>query len=150
VKYTLCFLIKENEVLMLLRAKEPNKGKWYGVGGKIEISETPDEGCKREVLEETGLVLRKQTFKGLIALNGNECIYVFVSNDFEGDLMPSEEGSLEWKSLEWILSSRDVVENIPLFIEDVLDFSSEPKVYNCSYSETGEMTGFHVKLFQTN
>jgi 8-oxo-dGTP diphosphatase len=150
VKYTLCFLKKENEVLMLLRAKEPNKGKWNGVGGKIEISETPDEGCKREVLEETGLVLRKMIFKGLIALNGNECIYVFVSNDFEGDLIPSEEGSLEWKSLEWILSSRDVVANIPLFIEDVLDISSEPKVYNCSYSETGEMTGFHVKLFQTN
>jgi 8-oxo-dGTP diphosphatase len=150
LKYTLCFLKKENEVLMLLRAKEPNKGKWNGVGGKIENGETPDESCKREVLEETGLVLRMQIFKGIIALNGNECIYVFVSNDLEGNIMPSEEGSLEWKNLDWILSSRDVVENIPLFIEDVLDFDSEPKVYDCSYAETRELTGFNIKLLQTN
>jgi 8-oxo-dGTP diphosphatase len=150
LKYTLCFLKKENKVLMLLRAKEPNKGKWNGVGGKIEKCETPDESCKREVLEETGLVLMKQIFKGIIALNGNECIYVFVSNDFAGNIMPSEEGSLEWKNLDWILSSRDVVENIPLFIEDVLDLDSEAKVYDCSYGESGELTGFNIKLFQTN
>ena len=61
----------------------------------------------------------------------------------------SDEGILEWKKLDWILSSKDVVENIPFFIEDVLNFTSEPKVYDCSYSETGELTGFQVKSFQS-
>jgi 8-oxo-dGTP diphosphatase len=149
LNYTLCFLQKENDVLMLLRAKEPNKGKWNGVGGKIEHDETPYEGCTREVLEETGLLLKKPIFRGMIALNGVECIYVFASNDFEGDLLSSDEGILEWKKLEWILSSKDVVENIPFFIEDVLNFTREPKVYDCSYSDSGELTGFQVKLFQS-
>ncbi|NWQ43279.1 NUDIX domain-containing protein [Bacillus sp. EB106-08-02-XG196] len=135
--------------MMLLRAKEPNKGKWNGVGGKIEHDETPYEGCTREVLEETGLLLKKPIFRGMIALNGVECIYVFASNDFEGDLLSSDEGILEWKKLEWILSSKDVVENIPFFIEDVLNFTREPKVYDCSYSDSGELTGFQVKLFQS-
>lgn len=43
MNYTLCFLLNESEVLMLFRAKEPNKGKWNGVGGKIEFNETPKE-----------------------------------------------------------------------------------------------------------
>ncbi|MEH7276038.1 NUDIX hydrolase [Neobacillus vireti] len=148
MKYTLCFLKKDDEVLMLLRAKEPNKGKWNGVGGKIEHEETPVENCKREVLEETGLQLKNQIFKGMIALNGIECIYVFASNDFEGNILPSDEGILEWKKIDWILSSKGVVENIPFFIEDVIDFTSEPKVYDCSYSDSGELTEIQVKLFQ--
>ncbi|MEH7178321.1 NUDIX hydrolase [Neobacillus vireti] len=148
MKYTLCFLKKDDEVLMLLRAKEPNKGKWNGVGGKIEHEETPVENCKREVLEETGLQLKNQIFKGMIALNGIECIYVFASNDFEGNILPSDEGILEWKKLDWILSSKGVVENIPFFIEDVIDFTIEPKVYDCSYSDSGELTEIQVKLFQ--
>jgi 8-oxo-dGTP diphosphatase len=149
LKYTLCFLKKEDEVLMLFRAKEPNKGKWNGVGGKIEHNETPYEGCTREVFEETGLLLKKQTFRGMLALNGNECIYVFASNDFVGDLFSSDEGILAWKKLDWILSSKDVVGNIPFFIEEVLDFTSEPKVYDCSYSETGKLTGIQVKSLQS-
>lgn len=47
---------------MLLRAKEPNKGKWNGVGGKIENGETPDESCKREVFE--GIGVKEAEFQG--------------------------------------------------------------------------------------
>lgn len=147
MKYTLCFLVKGNEVLMLFRERNPNRGKWNGVGGKIESAESPEEGCRREVLEETGLHVRSMLFKGMIALNGVECIHVFISDDFAGELIPSEEGQLEWKRLDWILESADVVENIPLFIEEVLDRDSEPKVYDCSYGERGEMTGFQRKPY---
>lgn len=148
MNYTLCFLINENEVLMLLRAKEPNKGKWNGVGGKIEFNETPKESCTREVLEETGLKLKNPLFRGMIALNGIECIYVYASNDFEGNLISTDEGMLEWKKLDWILSSKEVVGNIPFFIEDVLNFTSEPKLYDCSYSKSGELLGVQVKSSQ--
>lgn len=131
---------------MLLREKEPNRGKWNGVGGKIEPSETPEEGCKREVLEETGLYVKSLLFKGMIALNGMECIYVFISDDFTGELIQSDEGTLDWKNVSWILKSKEVVENIPLFIEEVLDRYSEPKLYDCTYAESGEMIDFKRKL----
>jgi len=147
LKYTLCFLERGNEVLMLFRNKDPNHGKWNGVGGKIETSETPEEGCRREVLEETGLSVRSLLFRGMIALNGVECIYVFISDDFAGELIQSDEGNLDWKSVDWILESKDVVENIPLFIEEVLDRYSEPNVYDCTYGESGEMTDFQTKSY---
>lgn len=145
LNYTLCFLIKGSDVLMLFREKNPNRGKWNGVGGKIEPSETPEEGCRREVLEETGLHVGSLLFRGMIALNGVECIYVFISDDFTGELIHSDEGALDWKSVNWILESTDVVENIPLFINEVLDRYSEPKVYDCSYGENGEMNHFQSK-----
>lgn len=56
-KYTVCFVKKNNELLMLNREKEkaPIMGVWNGVGGKIEKGETPDMGAQREVFEETGI-----------------------------------------------------------------------------------------------
>ena len=39
-KYTLGFIIKNNEVLLLNRNKSPWMGAWNGVGGKIETGET--------------------------------------------------------------------------------------------------------------
>jgi 8-oxo-dGTP diphosphatase len=134
LNYTLCFLIKGSDVLMLFREKNPNRGKWNGVGGKIELS-------------ETGLHVGSLLFRGMITLNGVECIYVFISDDFAGELIQSDEGALDWKSVDWILESRDVVENIPLFINEVLDRYSEPKVYDCSYGENGEMNNFHSKPY---
>jgi len=37
IRYTLCFLTRNDHVLMLHRAKSPNKGLWNGVGGKIHF-----------------------------------------------------------------------------------------------------------------
>jgi 8-oxo-dGTP diphosphatase len=74
-----------------------------------------------------------------------ECIYVFISDDFAGELIQSDEGTLDWKIIDWILESKDVVENIPLFIEEVLEPYSEPKVYYCTYGDSVEMTNFQSK-----
>jgi 8-oxo-dGTP diphosphatase len=44
------------EHLLLHRAKEPNKGAWSPIGGKLEMAsgESPFECAVRETLEETG------------------------------------------------------------------------------------------------
>ena len=144
MKYTLCFIVKDDRVLLLLREKAPNKGKWNGVGGKIEPNETPYESCIREVYEETGLTVINQVFRGIISFRGVESICLFVCNEFIGDLIESDEGILEWKTIDWILHSKDVVENIPLFIREILDFRNEPKRYDCSFSEDGKLTFFHI------
>jgi len=46
---------KKGEVLMVKRGKEPAKGKWALPSGFIEIDETPEKACLRELREETGL-----------------------------------------------------------------------------------------------
>ena len=52
---TLCYIEKDNGYLMLHRIKKEqdiNKGKWIGLGGHMEVGESPDECVLREVKEE--------------------------------------------------------------------------------------------------
>jgi 8-oxo-dGTP diphosphatase len=50
-------LVRNNkgEVLLVKRGVEPGLGKWALPSGFIEIEETPEEACLRELNEETGL-----------------------------------------------------------------------------------------------
>ncbi len=45
----------KNEVLLVKRGVEPGKGEWALPAGFIEIDETPEGACLRELREETGL-----------------------------------------------------------------------------------------------
>lgn len=46
---------EENKILMCKREKEPYKGKFNLVGGKLEENETELQGAYRELQEETGI-----------------------------------------------------------------------------------------------
>lgn len=49
------FVIKDNQVLLIKRGGEPNKGDWSYPAGYLEYNEKPEEGAARELQEETGL-----------------------------------------------------------------------------------------------
>lgn len=51
-------IVKDNRVLLVLRAVEPFKGCWDIPGGFLEPGEHPIDGMMREVREETGLDVR--------------------------------------------------------------------------------------------
>jgi ADP-ribose pyrophosphatase YjhB (NUDIX family) len=44
-------------VLLIERGRPPGKGLWSVPGGKVEWGETVVDACRREVLEETGVVV---------------------------------------------------------------------------------------------
>jgi ADP-ribose pyrophosphatase YjhB (NUDIX family) len=46
-----------NRIMLVQRGGEPLKGWWSLPGGVLEVGETLHEGIRREVLEETGLVV---------------------------------------------------------------------------------------------
>ncbi len=48
---------KNNRVLLGRRRKEPNFGRWVLPGGKVEPFETIEDAVRREVAEETGLLV---------------------------------------------------------------------------------------------
>lgn len=50
-------ILKRNCVLLVERAKSPLRGYWSLPGGVLETGEQLQEGIRREVLEETGLVV---------------------------------------------------------------------------------------------
>ena len=101
---TLCYVKKDGKTLMLHRVKKENdihEGKWNGLGGKIEKGETPEECIIREVKEESGLKIKNPVLKGILtfpAFDGIEdwYVFVFVATEFEGELIDSHEGNLEW------------------------------------------------------
>lgn len=100
---TLCYIEKNNSYLMLLRNKKKidmNKGKWIGVGGKLEIGETIEECLLREVYEETGLTLKNYNYRGKILFISDEwdseIMHLYTADDFEGSLIECLEGELRW------------------------------------------------------
>ena len=103
---TLCYVIdkKNNSTLMIYRNKKQNdyhEGKWNGLGGKLEQGESPEDCAIREIKEESGLTVKSVKMKGFITFplfDGNDDWYVFLftADDFEGKLIDSPEGHLEW------------------------------------------------------
>ncbi len=49
----------------LLATRRMDNGKWEPPGGVLELTETIDEGLRREVLEETGLVVEPERLTGV-------------------------------------------------------------------------------------
>ena len=100
---TLCYIEKDGQYLMLHRVKKENdinKDKWIGIGGKFEDRESPEDCVRREVLEETGLILRNLNYRGIITFVTDkwetEYMHLFTSDEFEGQIKTCDEGNLEW------------------------------------------------------
>lgn len=67
-EYVLCFVMHEQDVLLIVKAKPDwQRGLMNLPGGKIEPGETPHQAADRELLEETNLVSHYTTELGVIA-----------------------------------------------------------------------------------
>ena len=99
---TLCYIVKDGKVLMMLRNKKKediNKNKWIGVGGHFEYAESPDECLLREVKEETGLMLISYKARGIVTFcykDVVEYMHLYTADKFEGELISCDEGELSW------------------------------------------------------
>jgi 8-oxo-dGTP diphosphatase len=100
---TLCYLKRDGRTLMVYRNKKPDDmhaGKWNGLGGKFEPGESPEECVVREVREESGLRIHTPQLHGLLMFPGFKgddwYVFVFSAREFNGELIDSPEGTLEW------------------------------------------------------
>jgi 8-oxo-dGTP diphosphatase len=98
---TICFLIKENKVLLQKKSKELfGEGKWNGPGGKIKENESPMECAIRETLEEVSVSVRDFNKCGFLKFfKGDEPFFnchVFSAKQFEGEPKSGREGVVKW------------------------------------------------------
>ena len=119
---TLCYLEQDGQYLMFYRnakPNDPNKGKWIGLGGKIEAGETPEQCVCREVLEETGLSITQYAYRGVVNFesdrDGCERMHVFTATAWDGTLnMDCDEGELRW------IPKADVTTQYPVWEGDAV------------------------------
>jgi 8-oxo-dGTP diphosphatase len=110
---TLCYLEGKDGVLMLHRNKKKgdlHKGKWNGIGGKIDPGESPEESAVREVHEESGLIIEEMQLKGVLTFpafdkDGRDwVVFTYYVPKFSGKLMEDcPEGDLAWIKREKLL-----------------------------------------------
>ena len=59
---------RTGRLLLIRRGQEPGLGRWSLPGGRVEAGETDHQAVRREVAEETGLLVRPGRLVGRVAL----------------------------------------------------------------------------------
>ena len=148
---TLCYLRKDGHTLMIHRVKKENDmhaGKWNGLGGKFEPGESPEECARREIFEESGLVANSLELKGVLTFpefsqSDDWYAFIFVVPDFQGELIDSPEGDLQWIADDQLLE-------LNLWPGDriFLPWLGQPKFFSGKFVyEMGELVGHEVEFY---
>ena len=115
MNYTVCFLFTDNGEKVLLQKKDKTQyaGRLNGVGGKIEPGETPLEGARREIMEETGASIQDLIWLGTLIFpkdcglpadqDNVDCELNFFAGTVEDTKMVSQQPG-ETEPLLWLLT----------------------------------------------
>lgn len=148
LRYTLCFLTRGEQVLLLHRRRPPNQGLWNGVGGKLHAGEAPLAACLREVREETGFGLTTAHFAGALTWTGFEIadggLYLFAAEAPAGDFGSTPEGELRWWPQPQAMTAPDVVSNLHIILPRLLT-EAAPYHYHMQYAPDGRLIGHHLR-----
>ena len=137
---TLCYIKRDGKTLMVHRNKKLNDihaGKWNGLGGKFEAGESPEDCIQREVKEEAGLTIQNPKLHGLVMFPNfrgvDWYVFVFTATEFDGELIDSPEGKLEWIEDSNLLS-------LPLWPSDqiFLPWLEQERFFSAKFIYEGE------------
>jgi len=137
----LCVLRSGDEMLLLRRGREPNKGLYVPVGGHVDPFEPPRDAAIREVEEETGLLLADVRFCGVLVETSpskyNWVTFVYSAEVERFPLPDCGEGVLEWVAISCL---GDIA--TPPTDAFIYRFASEgrPFVMDARFDDSLEMT----------
>lgn len=118
----LCLIHKNGKYLLQDRIKDDWKG-YTLPGGHIELGESIVDAVIREMQEETGLTIKHPHLCGVKQFplkEGRYIVFLFETEEFEGELRSSEEGTMHWID-EKELSQVNLVEDFGDLIEVMLN-----------------------------
>lgn len=98
-----------DKALFCIRAKQPYKGLYNFVGGKVEEGETNDEGAYRELFEETGISKNDINLDHFMDIN-----YFKYENNIQVyyGILQNEVKLVEEKNkLEWVEINENLLDN---------------------------------------
>ena len=99
----------QDKALFCIRAKEPYKGLYNFVGGKVEDNETNEEAAYRELYEETGISKKDIVLDHFMDLN-----YFKYENNIQVyyGILKEEVNLIEEKNkLEWLPINEKMLDN---------------------------------------
>lgn len=99
---TLCFLIKEDEILLAMKKRGFGQGKLNGVGGKQQTNESITQTAVRETQEEICVTPINITKKATLNFyfphhpDWNQQVIVFTCQQWHGTPQETEEMKPKW------------------------------------------------------
>jgi 8-oxo-dGTP diphosphatase len=110
-------IINEDRALIIQRGRPPRQGEWTVPGGMLELGETLRSGTEREVLEETGLVVKAgevlDVFDSIHSDPEGRTQYHYVLVDFLCTWVSGElRAGSDVAQARWI--TREELESMPL------------------------------------
>lgn len=98
----------EDQVLMIQEAKSSCSGEWYLPAGRVEKNENLIEAVKREVSEETGLILEPSTLIMVESASSSWFRFVFTGEIIGGQLKTPDQADNESLQAMWIHNIQDL------------------------------------------
>lgn len=116
-----CVVFDNDAVVLIKRGHEPFKDHYALPGGFVDVNETVEEACKREMLEETGLVVHNLKMIGVYSdpkrdeLRHTVAVAFLADADLStlkaGDDASHVELVREWRSLPLAFDHRKIIED---------------------------------------
>lgn len=122
---TLCLLKEGDKILLGMKKRGFGVGWWNGFGGKLHEGESLEEAAHREMLEESGIIVKQMVKKGILYfefIHEKESleVHVFQIEKYEGEPVESEEMKPQWFNINEIPFAKmwpDDIYWLPLFLE---------------------------------
>ena len=117
--------IKDHKVLLARHTYGGGKGKLIIPGGYLEQGELPEDGVRREFLEETGITVEPRKLLG-IRFNTKDWYVVFAVDYISGEAVSDHDENSEvlWIDTAEALSREDVPGLTKIMIEKALQGGS--------------------------
>ena len=129
----------KGNVLVQNKKNHPDWSGWNFPGGHVEKGEYVTPSVIREMKEETGLLIENPRLCGIKEFHKMKdgkryIVFLYIANQFSGELKSSNEGEVFWYSLPELRQSDKLIDGF----EEMLSVFTEDKISEVYYERRGD------------